>query len=176
MNSGPGNIGGIFVHQKHHSSHLPKLSGWWGQNPLTKFDMANNFDEIPGANGFRLSNPSVLCVTSLLSSLLIFEETSMEALCTRSKLLTAYLESLIKSRAPSVKIITPSNPHERGAQLSLILPGGVDSVATYLKENGIVFDYRKPDVIRVAPAPLYNTFEDVWVFVDLLSKALDRKN
>ncbi|KAI8904799.1 pyridoxal phosphate-dependent transferase [Gorgonomyces haynaldii] len=174
LNSGPGNIGGAFIHEKHHGSNLKRLAGWWGQNPETKFDMTNEFEPIPGANGYRLSNPSVLCCISLYGSLQVFKQTSMEALVARSKLLTGYLESqLLALESDKIKIITPSDPKQRGAQLSvLFLNDDMMNVFEGLQRQGIHVDERKPNVIRVSPAPLYNTFEDIYKFVTALKQLL----
>ena len=153
-------------------------------------------DAIPGAQGYRMSNPCVLAVVSLLGSLQVFEETSMQALTAKSWLLTGYLEFLLAKLAaalppsstakPPFTIITPANPSERGCQLSLVFCGGVSGVSGVsgsgggglttlfrrLMERGIVCDKREPDCIRVAPVPLYNSFEDVWRFVDILRDTL----
>ena len=136
--------------------------------------MANSFEPIPGAAGFQLSNPSVADTTSLRASLDIFKQTSMQALRERSLKLTGALEEGLKQSVASecYSIITPHDPKERGAQLSVQLnPGLLEAVLVRLEEDGVVVDERKPDVIRVAPAPLYNTFEDVEAFVQIFSKA-----
>ncbi|ORY53481.1 kynureninase [Rhizoclosmatium globosum] len=176
LNGGPGNIGGLFVHSKFDGEKFPRLAGWWGSDPATKFTMDNQFHGIPGAAGYRLSNPSVLAVTSLLGSLQTFEKTSMQELRERSLLLTGYLEHLLlelhKSK-PHFKIITPSDPEQRGCQLSVLFePGQMERVFEALLNRGIVCDERRPDVIRISPAPLYCTFEDVWKTVDGLKEVL----
>jgi len=178
MNCGPGAIGGLFVHSRHSPSekaddYHPRLSGWWGSDKSTRFAMDNNFKPIPGAAGFQLSNPSALDLSAVLASLSIFAQTDMEAVRAKSVKLTGYLEHLLTryplntaSSDKTYTIITPSNPDERGAQLSIQLePGLLDSVMSELEDEGVIIDERKPDVIRVAPAPLYNSFEDVWRFV-----------
>jgi kynureninase len=175
LNSGPGGIGGAFVHEKHAVNTFPRFAGWWGSTDEGKFDMELNFKCIPGAAGYRLSNPSVLTVIALKASLDVFEKTSMEQLCAKSKDLTGYLERLLDSKIPKdqVKIITPADPKQRGCQLSLLFAEGLMlKVFNHLCNVGIVCDERKPNVIRVAPAPLYNTFQDVWIFVNELKKAL----
>jgi len=184
MNCGPGAIGGLFVHSRHSQSgkagdYRPRLSGWWGSDKSTRFAMDNNFNPIPGAAGFQLSNPSALDLSAVLASLSIFAQTDMEALRAKSVKLTGYLEHLLTryplntaSSDKSYTIITPSNPDERGAQLSIQLePGLLDSVMSELEDEGVIIDERKPDVIRVAPAPLYNSFEDVWHFVVVFHEA-----
>lgn len=187
LNAGPGSIGACFVHEKHGRVHfsekdckssleyLPRLAGWWGSQKSSRFAMANNFDPIPGAAGFQVSNTSVADSTAVKASLDIFKQTSMQALREKSLKLTAYLEQLLDLLAaeqakgygiPLFSIITPRNPEARGAQLSVKLKSGLlDSIMEKLEENGVVVDERKPDVVRVAPAPLYNSFEDVRKFI-----------
>jgi kynureninase len=196
MNGGPGVIGGLFVHEKHGKveqvpatqangangadgdtelTYRPRLSGWWGNDKSSRFCMDNKFVPIAGASGFQLSNPSALDMTSVMASLDIFAQTSMDALRQRSLKLTAYLEArLLKydGGEPPYKIITPANPAERGAQLSVLLnPGLLDQVQHYIEERGVVVDERKPDVLRVAPAPLYNTFHDIHRFITVFHEA-----
>ncbi|KAJ3064866.1 Kynureninase (L-kynurenine hydrolase) [Podochytrium sp. JEL0797] len=177
LNSGPGNIGGLFVHSKHNHANLPRLAGWWGSDPATKFTMNNEFHGIPGAAGYRLSNPSVLAVTSLHASLLTFAKTSMPELREKSMQLTAYLEhlllDLLASRPGAFRILTPSDPSARGCQLSVFFEGGrMETVFEGLLERGVVCDERRPDVIRMSPAPLYCTFEDCWKVVEALREVL----
>jgi kynureninase len=150
---------------------LNRLSGWWGSDKTSRFAMTNAFQPTPGASGFQLSNPSVLDITSLCSSLTIFSLAGgISSLRKKSLLLTSYLETLLLNSpiysAGVFRIITPSNKEERGAQLSLKLEEGLlDVVMRELEERGVVVDERRPDVIRVAPVPLYNSFGDVWEFV-----------
>lgn len=195
MNGGPGVIGGAFVHERHgkveqvsaaadnESKHnndtqlvyRPRLSGWWGSDKSSRFRMENKFVPIPGASGFQLSNPSALDMTSVMASLDVFSMTSMDALRERSLRLTGYLEARLlryEGGEPPYTIITPANPAERGAQLSVLLkPGLLDRVLHHLEENGVVIDERKPDVLRIAPAPLYNTFYDVHRFIVVFHEA-----
>ncbi|KAF3036417.1 Kynureninase (L-kynurenine hydrolase) [Didymella heteroderae] len=168
-------------------SYRPRLSGWWGSDKNSRFAMENKFVPIPGASGFQLSNPSALDMTSVLASLDVFSQTTMSALRERSVRLTGYLEARLLSytssaggpadgkrgkEAPPYTIITPSNPSERGAQLSVLLnPGLLDSVQAYIEARGVVVDERKPDVLRVAPAPLYNSFLDIHRFVTIFHEA-----
>jgi len=193
MNAGPGVIGGLFVHDKHGSvqepqvdgdaksngdsqlAFRPRLSGWWGSDKKSRFHMENKFVPIPGASGFQLSNPSALDMTAVLASLDVFSLTTMDALRQRSVRLTAYLEARLLDyeggEAP-YKIITPPNPAERGAQLSVLLnPGLLDHVMEYIEDRGVVTDERKPDVIRIAPAPLYNSFWDLHRFITIFHEA-----
>ncbi|KAJ3042958.1 hypothetical protein HDV00_006265 [Rhizophlyctis rosea] len=179
LNAGPGGIGGAFVHEKHFNSDLPRFAGWWGTDPKTKFNMEHTFQPIPGAASFRVSNPNVLATVSLLGSLQVFAQTSMTALREKSILLTGYLERLLDDLPTRSKfeILTPRNPEERGCQLSLLFKDGVMmELFTQLRKNGIICDERKPDVIRVAPTPLYNTFVEVWQFVRTLRDILENVN
>ncbi|KAJ8103874.1 pyridoxal phosphate-dependent transferase [Lipomyces tetrasporus] len=174
LNAGPGGIAGLFVHEK--QSERPRLTGWWAHEVNSRFMMDNHMKVQYGAAGFQLSNPSVLDTIALLGSLTVFRKYTMKALRAKSVALTGYLETLLLSRFPDKPflIITPSDPEQRGAQLSLAFADGMmDEVNQVLQENGVTCDERKPDVIRVAPTPLYNSFEDVWVFVDQLRKAVD---
>ncbi|KAJ4363250.1 Kynureninase (L-kynurenine hydrolase) [Ascochyta clinopodiicola] len=159
-------------------SYRPRLSGWWGSDKTSRFAMENKFVPIPGASGFQLSNPSALDMTSVLASLDVFSLTTMDALRERSIRLTGYLEARLlryDGGEPPYTIITPSNPAERGAQLSVLLnPGLLDSVQAYIEERGVVVDERKPDVLRIAPAPLYNNFHDIHRFVTVFHEACRR--
>ncbi|KIW19811.1 kynureninase [Exophiala spinifera] len=187
LNSGPGAMAGIFINEKYGKvdtegstpKFWPRLSGWWGDDKSTRFQMTNKFVPRPGAKGYQLSNPSALDLAAVVSSLQIFNETSMTNLRQKSLRLTAYLEQLLDSmalRRPGLfDIITPRSPTERGAQLSIRLaPGLLDNVLEHLEDEGVIIDERKPDVIRVAPAPLYNTFTDVFRFCQVLESALDK--
>lgn len=185
MNAGPGAIAGLFVHDKHGSivdpdsdKYVRRLSGWWGSDPNSRFKMENKFVPIPGAGGWQLSNPSAIDTTALIASLSVFEETSPLELRQKSLKITAYLESLLDALAKEVKgfeIITPRNENERGAQLSVALADGLlEPVLEYLEEDCAVVDERRPNVIRVAPAPLYNSYADVWRFVQVFAKAMGR--
>ncbi|KAG8626218.1 hypothetical protein KVT40_005163 [Elsinoe batatas] len=186
MNCGPGAIGGLFIHSRRASastSPLPRLAGWWGSSKSSRFAMTNTFDPIPGAAGWQLSNPSVADLTAVRASLDVFKMTSMAELRKKSLVLTQYLQDLLFSLAnnqgdngqKNFEIITPLYPEQRGAQLSIRLsPGLLDGVMHVLEEQGVVVDERRPDVIRVAPAPLYNTAEDCLRFVDVFGEALQK--
>ena len=156
-------------------AYRPRLSGWWGSDKSSRFAMENKFVPIPGASGFQLSNPSALDMTSALASLDVFSMTTMDALRERSIRLTGYLEARLlryKGGEPPYKIITPLNPAERGAQLSVLLnPGLLDSVQAFIEARGVVVDERKPDVLRIAPAPLYNSFHDIHRFITIFHEA-----
>ncbi|CAL8308200.1 unnamed protein product [Merluccius merluccius] len=181
VNSGAGGLAGAFIHEKHADVVRPALLGWWGHDLKTRFQMDHVMDLQPGVNGYRLSNQPVLLVCPLQASLEIFNMTSMEALRRKSILLTGYLEYLIQhyytwdpSRPdkPHVTILTPSDPQQRGCQLSLSFSVPVSRVFQELERRGVVCDMRQPSVLRVAPVPLYNSFSDVHRFVELLGASL----
>lgn len=177
LNSGPGSIAGAFVHAKHaEDKNLPRFAAWWGHDLRTRFEMREKqFHPIAGAFGFRISNPPVVCVVSLLASLQIFDEVGIQNLRSKSVLLTGYLEHLLKTQiGKSVEIITPSDPTQRGCQLSLIFQIDVSALGKRLSENGVICDVRKPHVLRVAPTPLYNSFQDVFKFVEVIKLELQQ--
>lgn len=173
LNCGAGCIGGAFVHERHLESALPKLDGWWGHRIETRFDMTNRMERSQGAGQFRVTNPSMIQAACVRASLNVFKLAGMERLRLKSLLLTGYLEHLLALSLPQVAVITPKNPHARGAQLSLLLPCPVDCVLGELEARGVACDERKPSVIRVAPAPLYNSFGDVLRFVRVLASVLE---
>ncbi len=168
LNSGPGGVAGIFVHEKHaNDQSLPRFAGWWGNEEQTRFQMKKKFSPQFGAAGWQLSNAPVFHIAIHRASLEIFEKADMENLRTKSETLTAYLEFIIteyNAEFPSapLKIITPSNPSERGCQLSIIAASDGKKIFNALTEAGVVADWREPTVMRMAPVPLYNTFEEVW--------------
>lgn len=170
LNSGPGSVGGAFVHERHATSfELPRFAGWWGHNKETRFLMGPEFNPLAGAEGWQLSNPPILQMAALRASLEIFEEAGMSALCEKSRKLTGYLESLLNNIDDErISVITPSDPDQRGCQLSLRVRDGERSLYEQLTSKGVFADWREPDVIRVAPVPLYNNFEDVFRFVEIL--------
>ncbi len=175
LNGGPGAVAGAFVHERHlDSPDLPRLHGWWGHDKERRFLMEPHFQGIPSAEGWQLSNPPILSLAPVLASLEIFSEAGMDKLRAKSERLTGYLEQLLVTRlAGRIAIITPRAAAERGAQLSLrITSGDGKQVFDRLEDAGVVCDWREPDVIRVAPVPLYNTFEDVRRFVQRLEDAL----
>lgn len=186
MNAGPGAIAGLFVHEKHGSTTDPtspeyvnRLSGWWGSDKSSRFRMENRFVPIAGAGGWQVSNPSAIDTTALVASLSVFEMTNIDALRERSLRLTGYLEKLLdelKEKDTKVfEIITPRKEEERGVQLSVLLKDGLlEPVLEHLEEEGVVVDERRPNVIRVAPTPLYNTFEDVSRFVQVFRDACNK--
>lgn len=174
LNSGPGSLGGAFVHERHaNTKNLNRFAGWWSHNKATRFKMRNEFDQLPGAEGWQLSNPPILSMAAIRASLDMFAEVGMEQLTTKSKELTGYFEFLLHQLGnDSIKIITPSNPDERGCQLSIQVKNADKALHNKLTEAGIITDWREPDVIRCAPTPLYNSFQDVYNLVEKLKKIL----
>ncbi|CAM1353124.1 Kynureninase [Tenacibaculum insulae] len=174
LNSGPGSLGGLFVHEKHaHNKELPRFAGWWNHNKETRFNMRQPFDVMAGAEGWQLSNPPILSMAAIKASLDMFAEVGMEALREKSEKLTGYFEFLINQiDSDDIKIITPSNPKERGCQLSIQVKNADKSLHKKLTENNIITDWREPDVIRCAPVPMYNSFEDVFRMVSILKGLL----
>lgn len=175
-NAGPGAVGGCFVHERHADAfELPRFAGWWGHDKSTRFRMGPEFVPQPGAEGWQVSNPPILSLAPLIASLAVFEEAGgMTVLRHHSLAMTGMLERLLDNRlGDRVEIITPREPERRGCQLSLRLKGGDGrTVFERLAQAGIVCDWREPDVIRVAPAPLYNTAEEVERFVAALTEIL----
>jgi kynureninase len=175
MNSGPGSLAGCFVHEQHaYNKDLNRFTGWWSHNKETRFNMHGEFDQLPGAEGWQLSNPPILSMAAIKASLDIFNEVGIEKLVTKSKNLTGYFEFLINElKIDSISIITPSNPKERGCQLSIQVKNADKSLHKKLTEAGVISDWREPDVIRCAPVPLYNSFQDIYHMVDRLKKILN---
>jgi len=195
INAGPGSIAGVFVHDRYGAvewpqgpdgrpSYRPRLMGWYGGDKSVRFNMDNKFVPTPGAGGYQVSNPSAIDLASLSGALSVFNKTSMKELRSKALVITAYAEHLLdgisaasSSSGPQpFKIITPRDPAQRGTQLSVLLAEGLlEKVSAALEENGVSCDKRKPDVIRVAPVPLYSRFEDVWRFMQILRGALGMK-
>ena len=174
LNSGPGSLGGLFVHEKHaYNKDIIRFSGWWNHNKETRFNMRQPFDVISGAEGWQLSNPTILSMAAIKSSLDLFSKVGMYALRAKSLKLTAYFEFLInKLNNSKIKIITPSNPNERGCQLSIQVKDADKSLHKRLIEMNVITDWREPNVIRCAPVPLYNSFEDVYRMINILKELL----
>ena len=168
LNAGPGGIAGIFVHERHARAKLPRFEGWWGTNKKERFLMKPAFDPLPGAEGWQLSNPPIFQLAALRASLQLFDEAGMAALRRKSVALTGYLDSLLRGR-PGVEIVTPAR---RGCQLSLRVHEPRASLERRFKKAGIVVDFREPDIVRLAPVPLYNTFEDCWRFARVFHRSL----
>lgn len=174
LNSGPGSLGGVFVHERHSESYdLPRFTGWWGHNKETRFKMRDGFDPIAGAEGWQLSNPPILSMAAIRASLDIFDRAGIHKIREKSIQLTAYLAELLSTlNSDKIRIMTPLDPEHRGAQLSLQLKDSDRSLHDALTHLGVVSDWREPDVIRVAPAPLYNSYRDIYDFVQRLNQCL----
>jgi len=169
LNSGPGAVAGCFVHERHASTDRPRFAGWWGHNVDTRFRMGPEFVPTAGAEGWQLSNPPILGMAPLRASLELFDRVGMAAIRAKSRQITGYLESLIQLRlSDTLQVVTPAEPERRGCQLSLRVIGGRArgrALFEYLASRGVLGDWREPDVIRISPAPLYNTYADVLRFV-----------
>ncbi len=178
LNSGPGAIGGCFVHERHATdTELPRMAGWWGHDKSTRFLMENCFDPIPTAEGWQLSNPPILALAAIRASLAVFADAGgMEPLREKSLALTGYFEQLVDAvLGDRINIITPKTQSDRGCQLSLeVKLDGVSGreIHDKLESSGTATDWREPNVIRAAPTPLYNSFADVHRFVSVLERAI----
>lgn len=177
LNGGPGAVAGCFVHERHRDwAGKPRLAGWWGHDPASRFQMGPDFIPSPGAEGWQVSNAPILSLAPVLASLDIFEEAGMRALTAKSDRLTSYLAFLVHEELGAyVEILTPLESEQHGCQLSLRVRGTREDqrkVFEALETHGVVCDWREPDVIRVAPVPLYNRFEDVFEFVSVLQQTL----
>jgi kynureninase len=176
VNAGPGAVGGAFVHERH-GNHLdlPRLAGWWGNDPAARFRMhlESHFVPRPGAAGWQVSNPPIFSLVPLRASLELFDRAGMPALRAKSLQLTGYLEYLLDHFLPGrLELLTPRDPAQRGCQLSIRIGDTGRELVRRLEADGIVCDFREPDVIRVAPVPMYNTFGEVWRFAKLLAAAI----
>ena len=173
LNGGPGATAGLFVHARHHDADLPRLAGWYGNELRTRFQFDERFVPERGAAGWQVSNGPILGMAPLRASLAQFDAVGIDALVDKSRKLTAYLEALIDARlGAAVEILTPREPARRGAQLSLRARGGREAGRALFEQfsaAGVIGDWREPDVIRLAPAPLYNSFGDCWQAVDAVS-------
>lgn len=179
LNCGPGSVAGAFVHQRHHgSASLPRLGGWWGNDPATRFRMHLNTEFVPveSAEAWQVSNPPILSMAALKASLAIFDEVGMAALRAKSERLTGYLAFLIdelgrnRTGSPRYEVITPRDPARRGCQLSILVHDRPKELFRALQAEGVVCDFREPNVVRVAPVPLYNTFHEAWRFAQVLAR------
>ena len=170
LNSGPGSVATAFVHEKHHHSNLPRFAGWWGHNKEDRFEMPDEFNAIKSAEGWQLSNPPILSLAAIRAALSIFDEVGMDKLVAKSRKLTDYLLFLLNTiETDRIEIITPE---ERGCQISIRVKNGNKELFDIITEKGVVADWREPDVIRIAPVPLYNSFEDVFKFYAILKEVL----
>ena len=174
LNGGPGAPAGVFIHERHLGrTDVPRFEGWWGHDKPTRFKMPKNFKPLQTVEAWQLSNPPILSMAALLSSLEIFHEAGRSKLRKKSEKLTSYLELLIKSELEEeIEIITPASTQNRGCQLSLRLLQPINDITNILHDRRIISDWREPDVIRVAPVPLYNSFEDCYIFVQTIKDIL----
>ncbi len=176
LNAGPGSVGGCFVHARHaEQPQLPRFAGWWGHDQATRFQMGPRFQPMRGAEGWQLSNPPILSLAAIRASLDVFSEAGgIRPLRQKSEKLTGYLEFLLEAElGDEIEILTPRAPEHRGCQLSLrVKTGGDKALYEGITAAGVACDWREPDVIRVAPVPLYNRFEDVYCFVEILKASL----
>jgi kynureninase len=174
LNGGPGCVGGCFVHERHaHAWDLPRFAGWWGHDEKTRFQMGPDFHPMSGAEGWQLSNPPILALAPLRASMEIFSEAGMDRLRAKSISLTAYMEFLLAQKTSSkFFIITPQEPERRGSQLSIRVPQNGRTFCEKLEADGVIGDWREPDTFRVAAVPLYNSYQDVYRFVQKLTEAI----
>ena len=170
LNSGPGSVAGVFIHEKHHNNNLERFAGWWGHDKESRFKMPDKFIPINTAEGWQLSNPPILSLAAVRASLSIFDEVGMQALIKKSKILTSYLDYLLSQiETDRINIITPD---DRGCQISISVKNGNKDLFNKITERGVIADWREPDVIRVAPVPLYNSYIDVYKFFKILEDIL----
>lgn len=178
MNSGPGNASGCFIHEKHHANKdLPRFAGWWAQKKERRFLMEQSFDPIEGADGWQVSNLPILSLAPYLASVELFAEVGMEKLILKRNNITAYLEFVLHQIDAEIdgaefEIITPNNQDERACQLSVYLHGQGRSLFDFLMKNGVVVDWREPNVIRLAPVPFYCSYTDIYEFGQLLKEGI----
>lgn len=170
LNSGPGSVAGAFIHERHHNKNLERFAGWWGHDKESRFKMPDQFQPIKTAEGWQLSNPSILSLAAVRASLSLFDEVGMSQLITKSKNLTSYLVFLL-NQIPTdrINIITPE---QRGCQISISVKNGNKDLFNEITKSGVIADWREPDVIRVAPVPLYNSYLDVYNFYQVLKEIL----
>jgi len=173
LNGGPGALGGAFVHARHREAReLPRFEGWWGHDEASRFEMGPRFEGMPGAEGWQLSNPPILQMAALRASMDLFDAVGMTALRRKSERLTGLMDQLVRGM-PGVEVITPSDPAQRGAQLSLRIARDPRGLVRRLLAAGVVCDFRAPDILRAAPAPFYTRFADVVRFAEVLRSHVD---
>lgn len=178
LNSGPGAVGGVYIHERYHKdSSIQRLAGWWGYDKETRFQMKKGFKPVLTAEGWQLSTPSPVLFAAHKAALEIFDEAGLEQIHAKRKMLSDYLLFILdscnsRSKEKMIEVITPRQESERGCQVSMLMLKNGKKVFDKLSANGIFADWREPDVIRIAPVPLYNTFEEVWTFGDTLQKIL----
>jgi kynureninase len=179
LNSGPGGVGGVYIHEKHAANtELPRFAGWWGYTKETRFKMEKGFEPIPTAEGWQLSNAPVLSMAAHKASLDIFDEAGMDQLHKKRKLLSGYLYYVLHDingcqKEKVIEVITPANENERGCQVSMLMLKDGRKIFNELTRQGVIADWREPNVIRIAPAPLYNSFEDIYRFGEIISGILN---
>jgi kynureninase len=179
LNSGPGGVAGVYIHEKHAGNNeIPRFAGWWGYKKETRFNMDKGFQPIPTAEGWQLSNAPILSMAAHRAALDIFEEAGMEQLQEKRKLLSGYLHFVLneinnKQSEKVLEIITPSNEEERGCQVSILMLKNGKHVFNELTKQGVISDWREPNVIRVAPVPLYNSFEDIYKFGNIIFSIIE---
>ncbi len=166
--AGPGSPGGVFIHERHGNWAGPRLSGWWGHNKQTRFQMGPDFEPIKGAEGWQISNAPILAMACLRASMAIFDKVGMSLIRSKSEKLTGYMEFLMNTISNKVEIVTPADATQRGSQLSLVMNKNGKDVFNQLGLHDVICDWREPDVIRVAPVPLYNSFIEVYRFYEIL--------
>ncbi len=180
LNSGPGSVAGVYIHERHAAnSMLPRFAGWWGYTKETRFKMEKGFEAIPTAEGWQLSNAPILSMAAHKASLDIFDEAGIDKLIEKSKMLTGYLLFIIddlnvQMQKKIIEVITPRNENERGCQISMLMIERGKEVFNTLMQQGVMADWREPNVIRIAPVPLYNSYEDVWKFGNIIETILKR--
>jgi len=174
LNSGPGAVAGAFVHERHLANHeLPRFAGWWGNDPATRFKMGPDFRARESADGWQLSNPPIMALAPVKASMQIFDRVGMRAIREKSEKITAYLAWLIGQELKGkVQVLTPTDAAQRGAQLSLAVNGATRDFEKRMHAEGAVVDFREPNVVRVAPAPLYTTYQDCWELVQVMKRTL----
>ncbi|MEP1488685.1 MAG: kynureninase [Algibacter sp.] len=175
LNAGPGSLAGCFVHERHaHNKDLNRFTGWWSHNKQTRFTMRDEFDQLAGAEGWQLSNPPILSMAAIKASLDLIDDVGFQNLVEKSKKLTGYFEFLLNQLGDdTIQIITPSNPKERGCQLSIQVKNADKTLHDKLTKSGVISDWRAPDVIRCAPVPLYNSYLEIFNLVEKLKCILN---
>lgn len=174
LNSGPGGVAGVYIHERHaKNTSLPRFAGWWGYTKATRFRMEKGFEAIPTAEGWQLSNAPVLSMAAHKASLDIFEQAGMERLHAKRKQLAAWLHFILREinsgqREKYIEVLTPADEEARGCQVSMLMPENGREIFEALSREGVIADWREPNVIRIAPVPLYNTFEDVYRFGQII--------
>jgi kynureninase len=178
LNSGPGGVSGIYIHESHATNtSLPRFAGWWGYEKDTRFKMDKGFKAIPTAEGWQLSNAPILSMAAHKASLDVFEEAGWDQIHIKRKLLSGYTHFMMQQinalqPEPLIQILTPADEARRGCQVSLLMLKNGKSVFEALTKQGVIADWREPNVIRIAPVPLYNSYEDVWRFTEIIKRTL----